>query len=512
MFWLRQKHQFVKNTAVLTATSLLLRGAGMFFSIYITAIIGAEGIGLYQLIISVYVLVSGFASSGIVVAVTRMTTDELALGSRKSAQTVLSKCLLVSVTMGLISAALTAGLAPLIGGQWISDVRAVPAVRMMALALPFMSISCCLRGYFLARRRVAVQSGGQILEQTARIALSLALLARMAPMGITYSCLAIMIADAASEGLGCLFLVGGYFVDRRKVPDGNPLRLAPPYRPYRQIWNIAGPITASHYLTTLLRTIESILVPDCLARFILSRARALEMFGLLRGMALPLIFFPSTFLNALTALLVPELSEAQATGNAKRTEMVVGRSLRITFLLAMPAAGVFLLYADQLGMLVYKREDLGWLLRSLAPLMPLMYAESMVAGILRGLGEQKKALQYNIIDSVARILLIVALVPSFGMVGFLIVMVFSNLLTSLLKLRRLLKVTGIKFNWRLWLMRPAMSLAVAALGGILLARAPFFGGMAMLPQLITGCLAVIILYALAVWLCEDDRRISVLFS
>ena len=301
VFCLRRKHLFIKNTAILTVTSLLLRAAGMYFSIYITGIIGAEGVGLYQMIFSVYLLMSGFASSGIVVAVTRMTADEMALGSRRSVTGALRKCLSVSIVMGLISAAATAGLAGLIGGRWISDARAISAVRVMALSFPFMSISCCLRGYFTARRRVGVPSAGQMTEQAVRIAVCLVLLIRMAPMGVEYSCLAIMIADAVSEGAGCLFLVLGYLLDRRKCPDTNPLRTAPPYREYRRIWDIAGPVTASHYLTTLLRTIESILVPGCLARFVLSRTRALELFGLLRGMAMPLIFFPSTFLTALTS-------------------------------------------------------------------------------------------------------------------------------------------------------------------------------------------------------------------
>lgn len=508
---LRRKHLFIKNTAILTVTSLLLRAAGMYFSIYITGIIGAEGIGLYHMIFSIYLLMSGFASSGIVVAVTRMTADEMALGSRKSTASVLQKCLAVSIAMGLISAAATAGFAEVIGLHWISDQRSVSAVKAMALAFPFMSISCCLRGYFTARRRVGISSFGQMTEQAVRIVVCLVLLIHMAPMGVAYSCLAIMIADAVSEGAGCLFLAVGYLFDRKKCPNENPLRISPPYREYRQIWDIAGPITASHYLTTLLRTIESILVPDCLTRFVLSRSRALELFGLLRGMAMPLIFFPSTFLTALTALLVPELSEAQATGNVLRTREVVRRSMKITFALSMPAAGVFLLMSDQLGMLVYNRADVGPLLRALAPMMPLMYAESVVAGILRGLGEQKKALQYNIIDSVARILLIVAMVPFFGMTGFLLMMVFSNLLTSLLKIHRLLKVTEVKFCWSSWLFRPTASICIACLAGFLLSRASFFCGLSSLWQMVIGSVSVMLLYCAALIFGEDERDPRKLF-
>ena len=105
---MRRRNEFIKNAAILTITSLILRAVGMYFRIYISSVIGAEGIGLYQMILSIYVLVSGFASSGIVVAVTRMTTDQLAVGSHFGARYVLKKCLVISVAMGLISAAAVA--------------------------------------------------------------------------------------------------------------------------------------------------------------------------------------------------------------------------------------------------------------------------------------------------------------------------------------------------------------------------------------------------------------------
>lgn len=458
---MRRRNEFIKNAAILTITSLILRAVGMYFRIYISSVIGAEGIGLYQMILSIYVLVSGFASSGIVVAVTRMTTDQLAVGSHFGARYVLKKCLVISVAMGLISAAAVAVFADIIGREWISDVRSIPSVRVMALSLPFMSISCCLRGYFTARRRAGVPSTAQITEQAVRIVISLVLLERLAPVGIAYSCLAVMLADAISEGCGCLHVVLAYFSDSRKLGTKGE-RLTPPPHVYKSIWGITAPITTSHYLTTLLRTIESILVPDCLTRYLISRARALELFGMLRGMAMPLILFPSTLLTAFSTLLIPELSEAQALGKTKGVQSAVRRSLGITFSLSLPIVAIFMIYPTELAVLVYDEPEVGWIMRCLAPLMPLMYVESVVAGILKGLGEQMSSLRYNIADSVIRIILTIVLVPRFGMAGFLAVMVVSNLLTSLLSIARLMKVAKIKFMWNAWLLRPLVCTAIAA--------------------------------------------------
>lgn len=454
---------FAKNAAILTATSLLLRAAGMIFRIYVSGLVGAEGMGLYQLIMSVYVLGSGFASSGIVVAVTRMTAEEMARGSVRSVRLVLKRCLMVSVSMGLLSAVIIAALSEPIGNGWISDPRSVRSVRVMAMALPFMSISCCLRGYFTARRKVSVPSAAQMTEQVVRIVLALVLLNRLSPLSAESACLAIMAADVISEAAGCLYITTGYLLERKKLTCQLREIVAPDHSMWREIWNIAAPITASHYLTTLLRTIESILVPDCLTRYELSRERALELFGIVKGMALPLILFPSTLLTAFSSLLVPEISEAAALGRHSRLESAITRSLHITMTFAFIISGIFILYPEELSLLIYNEPELADILRWLAPLMPLMYVESVVVGILRGLGEQNSSLRYGIIDSVVRILLIIATVPSHGLNGFMLVMMVSNLLTPLLHINRLRLVSHIRFDLMKCVIKPALSASLSCL-------------------------------------------------
>ncbi len=503
--------RFVKNAAILTATSLLLRAAGMYFRIYVSALVGAEGMGLYQLIMSVYVLGSGFASSGIVVAVTRMTADEMVCGTPKTVRTVLRRCMLASAAMGLLSAIAIACLADPIGSGWISDPRSVSSIRVMALALPFMSISCCLRGYFTARRRVAVPSVAQMVEQGARIAIALALLTYFSPLSAESACLAIMLSDVISEAAGCLYVVTGYLLDRRRLtcPPGG--RRTPDYGIWRRIWDIAAPITASHYLTTLLRTVESILVPDCLTVFELSRTRALELFGMVKGMALPLILFPSTLLTAFSSPLVPEISQAATLGKGSRVELAVRRTMHITLTLSVGISVLFLLYPRQLGELIYGEAELGRIIAFLAPFMPLMYAESVVVGILRGLGEQNSSLRYGILDSVVRIILIIIAVPRRGLDGFLLVMAASNLLTPLLHIRRLKRVSGVPFDVTRWVAKPllagALAFCAARLAGeYLLSGLPVTAGLA------AGGTIALCTYCAALWLTKAVTRNDLRFD
>lgn len=480
-----QKSIFIKNTAILTATSLLLRTIGIFFRVYMSNKIGAEGMGLYQLIFSIYILASTFASSGICTAVTRMVTDELVCGSKRSVLRILRRAVGLSVLIGGLSLLLILFGADWIGQIWLKDARAIPALRVMAFSLPFMGVSSCLRGYFLARRKVASTSRAQILEQLVRIGLIMLLIDRFSARGVTAACVAVMIGDSLAEAASCLYLAIGYWLDRRRLPAAASSR-APYTGILRKLLSIAVPITAGRYLNTLLRTIENILVPDCLTKYTDSRETSLSQFGMLKGMAMPLLFFPSAFLSAFSTLLIPEISEANALKKEKTVERAVNRTLHLTFALSILISGVFTAFARPLGLLLYNSAEVGFYLQVLAPLMPIMYVESVVDGILKGLNQQASSLRYSVIDSVLRIGLIFVLVPVQGMQGFLLIMVISNILTSFLNLHRLLKVTRLHMQWSSWLIKPLLAIATACAFSRLICRLPWLSGLPPLASLLIG--------------------------
>ena len=149
-----KKTLFIKNALILTASSLILRFVGIIFKVWLAALIGSEGIGLYQLIFSVYVLAATFATSGICTAVTRLIAEELALGSKKGTLKILRRAIEITLLIAAVSVAIVYFGAEFIADRFIGDMRAVPALKILPLSLPFMGITSCLRGYFIARRKV----------------------------------------------------------------------------------------------------------------------------------------------------------------------------------------------------------------------------------------------------------------------------------------------------------------------------------------------------------------------
>ncbi len=478
------KHKlFLKNAAILTATSIILRTVGIFFRIWMSNAIGAEGMGLYQLIISVYVFASTFASGGISTAVTRMVSELPTRGA--AVRKILKRAVMFTLFIAFISMAVIYFGADIIGRYLICDMRAVSAIKILTLGLPFMGISAVLRGYLLSWRNTSLASLSQLTEQLVRMALIIPLVSKVSHLGLEYSTGAILFGDTMAEGAGCLFLCLAYkFGKFRPTRDkGTPQPVT------RKMLHIATPITLGKYIHTALRTAENLLVPARIAVFSGNRESSLAQFGMLKGMAIPILFFPASFLNAFSTLMIPEISESRSQGKTLRVQTATEKSIGVTVTVSTLIGGIFFICGGDLATLLYDSRETGLLITALAPLVPFMYLESVCDGILKGLDQQGHSFLYSVIDSLSRLALIWLFLDDYGMTGFLLIMVYSNLLTSLLNIRRLLKVTETPVKYKKWIIHPLLFVAVACILGYLAmstAAAP------LLRVVIGGCTTAVV--------------------
>ncbi len=440
-----KKTVFIKNALVLTFSSLLLRFIGIIFKVWLAKEVGSEGIGLYQLVFSVYVLVSTFATAGISTAVTRLVAEELALGSKNGSLKILKRAIFLTLIIAFLSLLAVFSGAKFIAKTLLGDIRAVPALKILPFSLPFMAVSSCLRGYFIARRKASPNAIGQIFEQIIRIAVIFLLIKKFAIKGLAFSCLAVIIGDVAAEALACLLLFALFLKDKNKLSSLSG-RKAPPYPVFRKILAISMPITSGRYLNSLLRTAENILVPKNLSKFSANNTLALSQFGMIKGMALPILFFPSTLLNAVSTLLIPEMSEAVAKNQKGLVKRAVRNILRLTAVIGFIFGSLFFFLGEEFGILFYNDREVGHLIKALAPIVPLMYLDSISDGILKGLDQQNFTFRTAVSDSTIRIILILLVLPFFGMKGFIGIMYFSNALTCFLNVGRLIKVSGATFR------------------------------------------------------------------
>lgn len=471
------KKTFFANALILAATSQAVRLLGILYISFLSSKIGAEGVGLYQLIVSVYALAATLASSGLGTAVSRLTAESYAKSGRRSTSDVVKASVIFGVFLGTGAALLLFFCADFIGGALLRDARAVPALKILSAGLLFVAPASCMRGYFYGMKKITKPAVQMILEQGVQLLTLFLILNAMQRKGIEYACFAAAASIAAAEAFSFLYGACLYAHERRKTKLPAVRDMAT----VREIFSIAGPLAASSYLRGALRTAENILIPSGIRKSGVSETKALSQFGLI-GMAMPVLLFPSSFLSAMATLLIPELSEANALKNERRIRSIFSKVFQMTSAVSLLFCGLFASLAKDLGLAVYGSEQTGTLLLLLAPLVPLIYMDFITDAMLNALNCQVKTLKINILDYAIRICLVLLLLPKFGFWAYIPIFYFSTLLNAFLSIRALITRSGSRLELVNWVLKPLLCALVSGGAATLVFRlaAPAGGGWALI--------------------------------
>lgn len=425
---------FIKNTVILSAYGVILRLIGMVFRVVLVNRIGAECTGLYQLIFSVYMLLTGAVNAGMSMAVTRAVSEISVRGSKYDVKKVLRRAVTMAASVSAVIAVgtflMSYDIALLIG-----DIRAQSAIKILVFSLPMMSVSACYKGYFSAVENTIAPSNTQLIEQIVRIAVVGALLVNFANLDIGATCAVILLGDCVAEAVSCAMIYILYRRNLKKMQfSDTPVKLKV------GLLRVAFPVGFNRLSTSILRTVENLLIPNTLGAYYMSKSVALAQFGIIRGMALPILLFPSSILGSVSSLLVPELTRACAQKNILKIKICVERVVKITLCFSVIAAFVFHLCADELGAIIYNSSEVTKIITLLSAIVPMMYLDLLCDGILKGLDCQLYSMICSIADSLIRIVLILLIVPKFGIYGFIGIMIFSNFFTCSLSMIKLWRV------------------------------------------------------------------------
>lgn len=486
---MKKGRQFLINTLLLTLTSFLMRGVGVTFQVYLSRRIGSTGIGLFQLVSSVYLLFITFATSGIRLAATRLVAEEYGLGNPAGARRAIRCCLCYSLMFGTTAALLLHRLAPFIATELLGDARTLLSLRVLAFSLPFLAMTSVLGGYFTAVRRVVKSAATQVFEQFLIIFLTVMGLSYFLPQDLELACAVIVGGSTLGEMLSFLLLGGLYLGEKRQEKRraaGAGAKATHLGGIPRRMFSIALPVAVSAYARSGLSTVEHLLIPRELRRSGISADTALTAYGTIHGMVMPVLLFPSALLYTVADLLVPELAECRAQNNLRRQNHIIDRVFQGTFLFSIGVTGILYFFAEPLGMAIYQNPNVSYFIRILTPLVPAMYLDAAVDGMLKGVGEQMASMRYNILDSLTGILLTLTLLPRFAINGYIITIFITELLNFYLSARRLIGVTGYELSLGKLLLRPLFCIGAALLFGTLLPTLLPGGGLVVQVVLVTG--------------------------
>lgn len=433
-----RKKRLIMNTALLTGSSLIMSLISMSFQVWLAGRIGSAGIGLYQLVVSVSFLCTTFAVSGVRFAATRLVSEEIGREREQGISGAMRRCFVYSALFGTAAFFVLRSGAEMIGFLWIGDARTVRSLRIMAYAMPMVSLCSAMSGYFTACGRVWKPTVVHFFEQIITIALVALFLARSPAGDIEKNCSAVMLGTVCGDAISFVMMLLFYLTDRGRHPGNgkNELHLT------SRMLRIALPLAFSAYARSALSTLEHLLVPRGLKSAGFSADRALSGYGTIQGMVMPIISFPACFLMALSELMIPELTEVQMRGERTEISRTVRSLLKKGSGYSLAVALVIFIFADRLGIAVYSSPEAGHFLRLLAPLIPIMYTDMLCDGCLKGLGQQMWNMGINVLDALLGVLLVWRVLPVYALTGYICIIYFNeclNFALSMLRLRRVIR-------------------------------------------------------------------------
>lgn len=211
----------------------------------------------------------------------------------------------------------------------------------------------------------------------------------------------------------------------------------------RDVAAIAVPVAVGAYLRTGLTSLEHIAIPWGLRRSGISPDKALAAYGTVSQMALPVILFPYAVIGAFTSLLVPEMTALAERGDSRGVQDTARRVISLTVFFGVAVAGAFSLFGRSIGNSLYNSADAGNMIRSLAPVMPVMFLDTAVDSMLKGLGEQVYCAKVNTVDAALCLASVLVAVPGFGIAGYIAVIYASEALNASLSISRLVRITSL---------------------------------------------------------------------
>ncbi len=450
---MKKSVEFLKNAALMTGCSFLLRTVGLSFSVYLSNKIGAEAMGIYHLILSVYFFAVTFATSGIGLTVTKLVSEELAKGNRGAVRALLVKALKYCLFFSSVAGVMLTVFAPVLTAHIFGGkIGAVP-FYLLALGLPFLSVSSALSGCFIALRQSGKTTFAQLLEQLCKIGLTVWLLCLVPSSDINRILCVLILGGTLSEMICCAFYYVVYRFEERKISAEKQRGQ------WKRIFRFALPIAVSSYLRSGLSSLKQLLIPGRLRAS--GIADGVAQYGRVNGMVFPILMFPQAMLSAFASLLVPEITEQHTLGRQKNLKRILSRMFRITLLFSEAVAGVLFRFSEKICLLFYGNTDTALFLKLLAPLVIMMYLDDIVDAVLKGINCQVAVVRINILDSAVGICLLWWLLPAYGIRGYLMVIAVGEMLNGTLSIFTLIRHTDCDFGFLKNLFLPGLFILIS---------------------------------------------------
>ena len=435
------RHPLITGSFLLTLTGLISRLIGFFYRVYLSRTFGEEGMGIYQLLSPVLALSFSLTAAGFQTTISKFVAEQtIENTSCVSRAKPLRIGLSLSLPLTILTMFLLVHFADILAVHWLSEPRTASMLRIMALSLPFSTIHACINGFFYGLKKAVVPAVAQIIEQIFRVAsvfvCSSVFLSKnqLPPLNITV--FGLVIGELIATGTTCIF----YIMHNSRVDTACNTSIT--NVSYRQFLFMVLPLIANRVSLNALQSLETVSLPAKLKLYGYDHATALSVYGVLTGMAFPLIFFPNAVTGSIAVLLLPLISEESARGNTKEVRKLTIKTIQYCSILGFLCMFAFLFFGKSLGNLLFESKLAGLFITALS--------YSTLSAILQGLGKVIILFVVNILSLLLRLLFIYLFVPRIGIQGYMWGLLAGQIFTTIIYLSAILKKKNLATPFTKW--------------------------------------------------------------
>ncbi|ANE47195.1 membrane protein [Paenibacillus swuensis] len=447
------KQSFIKGTMILLAAGIVNRILGFVPRIALPRVIGAEGVGLYQLGYPFFIVILTIITGGIPLAIAKLVAEAETEGNERKVKAVLRTSLLITVAASVFFTILCIVAAPWITTHVIPDSRVYYTFLSMTPMIIIVGISSVYRGYFQGRHNMIPTAVSGLVETVIRIFAMLGFSYLMLPYGIEFAAAGAMLGVLAGELGGIAVLLGQYNLTIRKLAtqaespgtlreeavtgqqrEGAKKSYAFGLPYLGKLMRISIPVTGGKLVGSFSYLFESIMIARSLAIAGVATGVATAQYGALQGMVIPLLLLPSALTYSLAVSLVPSLSEAAARGDQLTIHKRLHQSLRLALVTGAPCAVLLYVLAEPLCLIMYGSTETAGMLKMMAPFGLFIYFQAPLQATLQALNKPGTALFNTFVGASIKLILIYQLAtqPELGITGAVIAICVNVFLVTVL--------------------------------------------------------------------------------
>lgn len=437
---MNEENSFYKNTFLLTAANITVGMLAFIFSIYLSKILGAEGVGLYNLVMPIYNLFIGLMTAGIIAAISKIAAVYSSRHDYSSLFKSLKSFAVFNLIWAIIIGIMVFFAAPAIGMMWVKDSRTILAIKITCPAMICIALSNILKGYFYGISKITMPAIVDIFEKAMRIVVFLMIVVALSTDNLSTLVCAAYIALTYGE-FQSLFLLYLYFRYTKRKIQYVPSKTENSFQLVFDILIVSLPLCLNAFLNNGFYTLSALVVPRRLVSAGFSYSSALEMIGKYSGMAIVISNFPIVIINSLNTVLVPDLSQTMEQKDYFLAKSRIKEVLAISFLLGLATIIVCNTVPDSLGYMFFSKKDIGLYIRAASIVCPISFSAMSMFGILNGLSRQKIILRNAIITETLEVTCLYFLTGIYriNVYGYAITALIINSLSLFLNLHEVKK-------------------------------------------------------------------------